>query len=238
MTTDDGERFVLKVMHPSRERGLVDLQCRALDHVAARVPTLPLQRVKRSMHGEPISIVELEPGAHQAVWAVTFIVGKPFAEAQPQTASLREELGEFMGELSAALADFAHPAAERILKWDLARAAWINEHQVQIADLTRRAIVTKFMDRFASEVLPALPSLRRSIIHGDANDYNLRRRTPSRRNCRGSPASSTSATCIAESPSRSSRSRRRTRSCRRRTRWSRGRGRRGVPPQMCADSNT
>ena len=41
----DGPGFVLKVMHPGRDRGLVDLQCGALRHLAARAPHLALPRV-------------------------------------------------------------------------------------------------------------------------------------------------------------------------------------------------
>ncbi len=31
-----GSAFVLKVMHPAREESLIDLQCRALQHLAQR----------------------------------------------------------------------------------------------------------------------------------------------------------------------------------------------------------
>src|SRR4249920_261165 len=31
---DEGSAFVLKVMHPAREESLIDLQCRALQHLA------------------------------------------------------------------------------------------------------------------------------------------------------------------------------------------------------------
>ena len=34
----DGTERVLKVMHPARERSLIDLQCAALEHIAARAP--------------------------------------------------------------------------------------------------------------------------------------------------------------------------------------------------------
>jgi len=37
--------FVLKVMHPAREESLIDLQCRALQHLAQRASQLNLPRV-------------------------------------------------------------------------------------------------------------------------------------------------------------------------------------------------
>jgi 4-aminobutyrate aminotransferase-like enzyme/Ser/Thr protein kinase RdoA (MazF antagonist) len=173
LTLQSGEQLVLKIMHPSRERDLVELQCRALQHVAGRAPQLPLQRVRLTLAGEAISVVEAEPGVPQIVWAVSYIAGRPFASAQPKSPGLLAQLGDFLGALTAALADFEHPAADRELKWDLARAHWIGAHLADIGAAPRRAIVAAFMARYAAEVQPALPMLRRSIIHGDANDYNV-----------------------------------------------------------------
>ncbi|MGH9415815.1 MAG: aminotransferase class III-fold pyridoxal phosphate-dependent enzyme [Terriglobales bacterium] len=46
-------------------------------------------------------------------------------------------------------------------------------HLDVIADRARRALVERFLALYEAEVVPALPRLRRSIIHGDANDYNV-----------------------------------------------------------------
>jgi 4-aminobutyrate aminotransferase-like enzyme/Ser/Thr protein kinase RdoA (MazF antagonist) len=173
LTAESGAGFVLKIMHPSRDPALVDLQVRALQHVALRAPRLPLQRVLPAHSGQAISVVEVAPGVRQAVWAVGYIPGRPLARTRPVTPELLTELGEVIGELTAALGDFAHPAADRDLKWDLARSGWIGAHLHEIADRRRQDIVSACMARFDEEVLPALPTLRRSIIHGDANDYNV-----------------------------------------------------------------
>jgi 4-aminobutyrate aminotransferase-like enzyme/Ser/Thr protein kinase RdoA (MazF antagonist) len=172
LTTSDGTGLVLKIMHPSRESALIDLQARALQHVAARAPGLSLQRVQPARNGKAISVVEIMPGVPQAVWAVGFLTGRPFAESQPKTMQLLEELGAYVGEMTAALADFDHPAAVRELKWDLTRSAWINAHLQEISEPAHRRLVARCMESFA-DVLPALPTLRRSIIHGDANDHNV-----------------------------------------------------------------
>ncbi len=79
----------------------------------------------------------------------------------------------FLGAMDAALADFAHPAARRELKWDLARASWIRQHLHLIRDGSRRALVEKFLALYEAAVVPALPRLRRSVVYGDANDYNV-----------------------------------------------------------------
>ncbi|MCL4865510.1 MAG: hypothetical protein KJZ47_06415, partial [Gemmatimonadales bacterium] len=72
--------------------------------------------------------------------------------------------------LDAALADFESPAAHRDLKWDLTRAGWIADHLDLIADPARRVLVSRYLDEFQRDLLPALPELRQGVIHGDAND--------------------------------------------------------------------
>ncbi len=75
--------------------------------------------------------------------------------------------------MDAGLADFAHAAARRELKWDLARASWIRAHLQHLGGAAQRALVEKFLSLYEGEVVPALPKLRRSVVYGDANDYNV-----------------------------------------------------------------
>ena len=168
----DGASHVLKVMHPGRERGFVDLQCRALDHLAARAPRLALPRVVRTRSGEPYALTDAA-GGPRLVWLLTHLPGRLLADAKPRTPALLEALGRFLGELDAALIDFSHPAAQRALKWDFARAGWIRDHLDLIGDLARRALVEAALARYDAEVVPALPALRRSVVHQDANDLNV-----------------------------------------------------------------
>jgi 4-aminobutyrate aminotransferase-like enzyme len=86
---------------------------------------------------------------------------------------LLRSLGEFLGEMDAALEDFSHPATHREWKWDLARAAWIRGYLQHIGDTRRRALLERFLLLYESEVVPALKSLRCSVVYGDANDYNV-----------------------------------------------------------------
>jgi len=48
----EGREFVLKIMHPAREESFVDMQCRALLHLAERLPQLLLPRVQPAASGE------------------------------------------------------------------------------------------------------------------------------------------------------------------------------------------
>src|SRR6267154_5612608 len=169
----DGRAFVLKVMHPARERSFIDLQCRALTHLAQRAPQLPLPRVIPNQSGELFTSIVAADGSTRLVWLLTFLNGKVLAEVRPHSPELLRDLGRFLGEMDGALQSFAHPAASRELKWDSARAGWIREYIQEIGDSRRRALVEKFLALYEAEVAPLLPRLRRSVIYGDANDHNV-----------------------------------------------------------------
>ncbi|MGC2829159.1 MAG: aminotransferase class III-fold pyridoxal phosphate-dependent enzyme [Candidatus Acidiferrum sp.] len=169
----DGREFVLKVMHPARERSFVEMQSEALRHLARRAPHLSLPRVCETQSGDPFTVTTLSDGTKRLVWLLTYVSGTLFAKVNPHPPELLRTLGHFLGDLDAALADFSHPAAHWELKWDLSRADWIRGYLQHISDSSRRALVEHFLGLYESEVLPALPSLRRSFIYGDANDYNV-----------------------------------------------------------------
>src|SRR5260370_28224327 len=173
VTSSDGDACVLKVMHPARERSFIDLQCRALTHLAQRAHQLPLPRVIPNHSGELFTSIAVADGVERCVWLLTFVKGKVLAEVRPHTPELLGDLGRFLGEMDAALQSFEHPAAHRELKWDSLRAGWIRDYVKHIGDLKRRALVEKFLALYETTVVPVLPRLRRSVIYGDANDHNV-----------------------------------------------------------------
>ncbi len=165
--------YVLKVMHPAREEEFVDMQCRALGHLAERAPQLLLPRVTANLRGELYSRVKLNDGTERLVWMLGFLPGTALAEAKPRSAELLGSLGRLLGEMDRALLEFAHPAARRELKWDSTRSLWAREYLSYVKDAQRRGLIEKFLNLFEQEVTPRLGRLRRSIIYGDANDYNV-----------------------------------------------------------------
>jgi 4-aminobutyrate aminotransferase-like enzyme/Ser/Thr protein kinase RdoA (MazF antagonist) len=168
-----GTDFVLKVMHPARESALIDLQCQALQHLAHRAPQVGVPRVCPNKNGEAFTTITGSDGSPRLAWLLTYIPGTLMAHVNPHSAEMLRSLGELLGELSSGLAHFSHGAARRELKWDFARAGWIREHLEQIADPERRALIEKFIALYDSEVVPVMSRLRRSVVYGDANDYNV-----------------------------------------------------------------
>lgn len=76
--------------------------------------------------------------------------------------------------MDAGFASFAHPAAERPLKWNMKFApSTIRDRLRLIPDAEGRELVEHFLQRHEELTVPRLPLLRTSIIHNDANDNNV-----------------------------------------------------------------
>jgi 4-aminobutyrate aminotransferase-like enzyme/Ser/Thr protein kinase RdoA (MazF antagonist) len=173
LTSIDGREFVLKIMHPAREQSFVEMQCQALQHLAHRAPNRSLPRVCPTPDADAFTVAALADRTKRLLWLLTYVPGTVLAKVNPHTGELLHSLGQFLGEMDAGLANFSHPATHRELKWDLSRASWIRDYLSHIGNSKQRALVEKFLALYESEVIPALPSLRRSVIYGDANDYNV-----------------------------------------------------------------
>ncbi len=173
LTARDQRQFVLKVMHPARDVSFVDMQARALQHLAEKLPQQELPRVVETSDGHLFKKVPSHDATERIVWLLTYIDAPVLAQANPHSPELLASVGHLLGQIDGALADFDHPAAHRALQWDSARAAWIAGHLDAIENSTHRNLLKKFLSLYESEVVPALPHLRRSIIYGDANDYNV-----------------------------------------------------------------
>jgi len=169
----DSREFVLKIMHVAREEAFVDMQCRALTHLARRVPHLAVPRVIPDARSHLFSRIRLADGSDRLVWLLTFLSGQTLASTKPHSPELLESLGTFLAELDSALLDFAHPAAERELKWDISRSLWARDYLRSIEDSARRQLADGVLDLFGREVTARADRLRRSVIYGDANDHNV-----------------------------------------------------------------
>ncbi len=173
LVTADDRHFVLKVMHPAHESSFVDMQARALQHLAKKLPDRELPRVIATNDGKLFTRVTAADGSPRFVWLLVYVQGQVLAKANPHTSELLASVGQLLGEIDTVLAGFDHPAAHRELQWDSARAAWIADSLNVIENESRRTLLKKFLALYQAEVVPALPHLRRTVIYGDANDHNV-----------------------------------------------------------------
>ena len=169
-TADTGERFVLKIANSLEQRALLEAQNEAMRHLQTRVDFCPL--VVKARSGESIVQVSTKTAPHY-VRLVTFIPGLPLANVN-QSSDVLVDLGKKLGQLTGALSDFDQEAFHRDFHWDLANGLnVIREYELLVTDASLRLQLDSCVLRFENVVLPRLARLRRSIIHADANDYNV-----------------------------------------------------------------
>ena len=175
VVSDVGGRFILKIANADEPMELLELQTDILDFLADRDVGIDLPRTVPTKTGARGLTAPGKAGATHWVRLLTYVQGELLGTIRPRTPALLESFGEAIGHLDSELSEFDHPAAVRPdFRWDLTRAAEvIAAHVSHILDEKRRAQVEALGREFETVVAPVLVDLPRSVIHNDANDYNV-----------------------------------------------------------------
>lgn len=169
----DGQTFVWKQNPDSLlERAFLEAENQVLLTLSETLPydfTVP----QKDCHGNLLSATENPDGSRTLHRLLTFVEGDFFDRADP-TPELFMSLGTFLARLDRTLVTYRHPGIEaRRLQWDLQHLHLPLQYLPYIDDPRRRKLVEYFYMQFKEVVVPMIPSLRRSVIHGDANGQNL-----------------------------------------------------------------
>jgi ethanolamine-phosphate phospho-lyase len=108
------------------------------------------------------------------IYRLQSYVGGTFLAETTHTPALAQSFGSFLAKIDGDLSSFANTAIEsRRLAWNLANFNDI----ISLADLIQvpedRKLVKHFIIQWQQQVWPKWPLLRKSIIHNDANDWNI-----------------------------------------------------------------
>ena len=166
LTAEDGRQFVLKFANPAESPAVVDMQIRALAHIAARDPALPVPRMIALPDGRIETVVD---GVR--VRLLSWLPGIPVREA-PRSAAQRAACGAALARLGLALEGFTHPASGTPLIWDLTHTARLREVLDTLEPAGARARITEVLDAFDAEVAPIRPQLRSQVLYNDMNGGN------------------------------------------------------------------
>lgn len=171
----DGQtrEFVLKISAINETREELDLQNKAMEFLAARLPQVKFPQVVPALNGELINEVEGKDGKRYLVRLLTYIPGDVFSRLKSPPLSTWKELGSLLGLIDQALLNFHHPAARREIPWDLKNVLWSKERLKFILERDKRRLIDYHLTQLEIRVLPELIRLRQSIIYNDANENNL-----------------------------------------------------------------
>ncbi len=104
---------------------------------------------------------------------LTFLDGSFLANVR-HTPELFESIGAFLADLDKRLWDFnSYVFQSRSFEWDLQHIEISLAYLDEIPEASNRKIVSYFYHQYKENVAPALPGLRKKIIHNDGNDWNI-----------------------------------------------------------------
>ena len=170
LRTPSGEQYVVKVTSAVEQRIVSDFHLACLLHLEAAGATAT-PRVIRTVAGESAGRIECDGKTH-VLRVVSYLEGTPLSTAAIDPGTARE-FGTQLANLDAALQGFRHPGERPELLWDLQRVTELRALQHHIDSTTVGRSVALAIDDFESNVEPKLGSLRRQVIHGDANPENV-----------------------------------------------------------------
>jgi len=165
-------KYILKTYPKSTE---------TLDLVEAENETLLfLQNPKNNKSPEPvpfrdgtyIKCLEID-GQERICRLLSFLEGEFLGEVNP-TEPIFESLGTFLARLDLQLQSHDNITYKaRQWEWDIQHLNLNKKYIQDIPDSKNRNLVRYFLQQFEQNVVPVLPELRKSIIHNDANEWNV-----------------------------------------------------------------
>jgi 4-aminobutyrate aminotransferase-like enzyme/Ser/Thr protein kinase RdoA (MazF antagonist) len=169
-----GQRYVLKIANASEKIEILEFQNAVMDHLNKNSPKEICPQLLPDISGRMISTAEDSQGGEHFVRLARYIEGVPLGLVNPQTPELLFELGSFIARLVTAFQSLRQKEFQENLIWNMKNGVAIVKAYIRhIQGQTRRTLIRNFLSLFEKIATPWIPSLPLSIIHNDANDYNI-----------------------------------------------------------------
>jgi len=167
-------RFVFKIANAEEARDMLDCQHRVFERLA-RAQVFPLiARARKSLNGNEIETVTDARGRQHYCRVLPFLEGRMWSDLDTSGAELLHDLGANLAALDRALTGFSHPGLKRPLLWNMEiTATALDAYKPLLANDEQRDLVEHFEKGYVKRVLPLQDSLRRGVIHNDANRENV-----------------------------------------------------------------
>lgn len=172
LVTGAGDQYLVKIANSAEDPAIIDMQLKALKHIALVDPGLPVPQVILSKEGKLVEEVEAADGRIHPVRVVSYLPGI-YPEREFYTEGFYRQMGIYLARTAKALRGFFHPIANYELLWDLKHAANLRKYLSYIKDPKHHEHASYFLDRFESNVQPLIPRLRAQIVHNDLVPNNM-----------------------------------------------------------------
>ncbi|TDD33403.1 aminotransferase class III-fold pyridoxal phosphate-dependent enzyme [Actinomadura sp. KC06] len=169
----DGAEYVLKVSDPA-DRRAIEFQTALLAHLAEREPGVVVPRTVADVSGAPVTSVPDGGGRELPVRLLSWVPGTPLAEVGRRSPELLADVGAAAGRLTAATAEFVHPAPPAPHYWEFPHAGAALAASIgHVGDAGLRAAAESLRDRYLPLLDERLPELPVAVVHHDLNAFNI-----------------------------------------------------------------
>ncbi len=168
--TEQGS-LLLKFSNAAEPATVTDFQTAALQHLGERCPELTVPRVLSDCDGNPWSTCEVRSGSEHALRLFSWVEGKPLRNTGTHD-DHPAQLGRMLALVDGALSDFAHPAEQPPLLWDMMQAPALTPLCQHVDDAALQDRCLEQLRRFQNTLKPSLASLRTQTIYNDLNHSN------------------------------------------------------------------
>ena len=177
----DGERpAVLKLSNAAEDPAQLDFEALAAQRVAQIDPTIPValpllvpgtphERSDPQAYRAPVRRADATHYArmYDRLPGHTRVVGADLSDEAVR------DWGTMAARVGRTLRGFWHPAAKRVMLWDVQHALHLRPMLDSVRDPQVRALVAGVLDRYEQVVTPVWPSLRAQVIHTDLCASNV-----------------------------------------------------------------
>jgi Ser/Thr protein kinase RdoA (MazF antagonist) len=170
---DEEETYLVKVSPPGEDPVIVHLQTACMEHLERTAPELPVQRVVRSLGGDPQVLIPSPGEPFDRVLRVMRYMPGDLLSTHEASAGQLQLVGSSLARLGLALRDFDHPRADRLLLWDLKHFHRMRPLLDYVDEQHKRSLAEDIFDRFDETVVPLLDTLTSQVVHGDFSPFNI-----------------------------------------------------------------
>ena len=163
--------YIIKLYAPDREAAFIDFQAEIIQHLNAQPTDFTPPQLIKTQEGKSTALFIDNSGQERKVQLLSWISGVLWNHLWPQTLNLHRDLGVLCGQYTSALKNFKSDYAKRIFDWDIANALWIKKH-LSLFSREEQQLISSHLNQF-EKIQKEYHSLEKSIVHNDANDFNI-----------------------------------------------------------------
>ena len=164
------DRRILKVSNAGERADVLDMEVGAALHARAADPSLPIAAPFPTAADPSVFIgtaLDASNGTQHMVRMYEHLPGRGSTDGLDLDHEAIWAYGETLARLGRSLRGFFHPAADRVLLWNVEHCLSLRPMTETIDDAGHREIVRRVFDRFEDHVAPRWPGLRAQVVHGD-----------------------------------------------------------------------